>query len=61
VSGDDGATWTPVTATGSAGGRFTATVTPAAGSGFLSLRIHATDPASTTLDQTVLRALRVLG
>ena len=59
VSGDDGATWTPVTTTAAGGGRFTATVTPAAG--FLSLRIHATDPVGTTLDQTVVRALRVLG
>ena len=59
VSGDDGATWTPVTTTAAGGGRFTATVTPAAG--FLSLRVHATDPASATLDQTVIRAVRVLG
>jgi hypothetical protein len=61
VSGDDGATWTPVNAAGAGGGRFTATVTPAAGTGFLSLRIHATDPLDGTLDQTVVRALRVLG
>ncbi|HEY0001737.1 MAG TPA: hypothetical protein VGB74_14875 [Actinoplanes sp.] len=61
VSRDDGTTWTPVTTTGSTGGRFTATVTPAAGSGFLSLRIHATDPTGSALDQTVIRALRVLG
>ncbi|MEU4245421.1 hypothetical protein [Actinoplanes sp. NPDC026619] len=59
VSGDDGATWTPVPATAAGGGRFTATVTPDAG--FLSLRVHATDPLGGTLDQTVVRALRVLG
>ncbi|WP_030434932.1 hypothetical protein [Actinoplanes subtropicus] len=59
VSGDDGATWTAVTAGATGEGRFTATVTPAAG--FLSLRIHATDPLGGTLDQTVLRALRVAG
>ena len=57
VSGDDGATWTPVTASAGGAGRFTATVTPAAG--YLSLRLHATDPLGGTLDQTVLRALRV--
>jgi hypothetical protein len=61
VSGDDGATWTPAAVTLAGGGRFTATVTPAAGTGFLSLRIHATDPQGSTLDQTVRRALRVTG
>jgi hypothetical protein len=61
VSGDDGATWAPVTAAAAGGGRFTATVTPAAGTGFLSLRINATDPLGGTLDQTVVRALRVAG
>ena len=60
VSGDDGATWTPLNATGAGEGRFTTTVTPGAGTGFLSLRIHATDPVGGTLDQTVVRALRVL-
>jgi hypothetical protein len=61
VSGDDGVTWTPVTTAAAGAGRFTANVTPAAGSGFLSLRVHATDPAGAALDQTVVRALRVLG
>jgi hypothetical protein len=59
VSADDGATWKPVTAAAAGGGRFTATVTPAAG--YLSLRIHAADPAGATLDQTVIRAVRVTG
>jgi hypothetical protein len=61
VSGDDGATWTAVRATAAGGGKFTATVTPAAGSGFLSLRLHAADSLGGTLDQTVIRALRVTG
>jgi hypothetical protein len=61
VSGDDGATWAPVTAAAAGQGRFTATVTPAAGTGFLSLRINATDPLGGILDQTVVRALRVAG
>jgi hypothetical protein len=61
VSGDDGATWAPVTVASSGEGRFIATVTPAAGTGFLSVRIHATDPLGGTLDQTVVRALRVAG
>ena len=45
--------------TAAGAGRFAATVTPAAG--FLSLRVHATDPVGTTLDQTVVHALRVAG
>ncbi|GAA2624431.1 hypothetical protein Adu01nite_69540 [Paractinoplanes durhamensis] len=57
VSADDGATWRPLPVASAGGGRFTATVTPAAG--YLSLRIHATDPAGATLDQTVIRAVRV--
>lgn len=59
VSADDGATWQPVTATAAGGGRFTATVTPVAG--YLSLRVHADDPAGASFDQTVLRAVRVAG
>ena len=59
VSADDGATWKPVTAAAAGDGRFTATVTPAAG--YLSLRVHATDPAGATFDQTVIRAVRVTG
>ena len=61
VSGDDGLTWAPVPAAAAGEGRFTATLTPAAGTGFLSLRLHATDPLGGTLDQTVVRALRVAG
>jgi hypothetical protein len=61
VSGDDGATWTAVGTTAAGDGRFAASVTPAAGSGFLSLRIHATDPQGAILDQTVTRAVRVSG
>ncbi|WP_213013968.1 hypothetical protein, partial [Paractinoplanes toevensis] len=57
VSADDGATWKPVTAASAGNGRFTATVTPAAG--YLSLRVHATDPLGATFDQTVVRAVRV--
>ncbi|MET3421423.1 hypothetical protein BJ973_000635 [Actinoplanes tereljensis] len=60
VSTDDGTTWTPVTAAAAGSGRFTATVPPAP-AGYLSLRIHATDPAGATLDQTVIRAVRVAG
>jgi hypothetical protein len=58
VSGDDGATWTPVETEPVAGGVFGATLpTPAAG--FLSLRVRASDPRGDAIDQTVLRAVRV--
>ncbi|GIE95321.1 hypothetical protein [Paractinoplanes rishiriensis] len=61
VSGDDGATWSPVTTTAAGGGKFTGSVTPAAGSEFLSFRLHASEATGGTLDQTVTRALRVTG
>jgi hypothetical protein len=58
VSGDDGATWTPVE-TGAAGdGVFGATLPPAE-AGFLSLRVRASDPWGDAIDQTVVRAVRV--
>ena len=60
VSADDGATWSPATVTSAGAGQFTATA-QAAASGFLSLRVHAADPAGNTIDQTVTRAVQVSG
>jgi hypothetical protein len=59
VSTDDGATWTPAAVRAQGGGVFAATLVPASGAGFLSLRVHAGDPLGGTIDQTVIRAVRV--
>lgn len=59
VSADDGVTWTQVPTTSAGAGIFEATVTPIAGTGFLSLRAHASDPAGSIADQTVIRAVQV--
>lgn len=63
VSADDGATWTPVPVQAGDAGQFTGTLTAAqvsaAGSGFLSVRVQASDSLATTLDQTIIRAARV--
>ncbi|MEU7842636.1 S8 family serine peptidase [Micromonospora sp. NPDC049114] len=53
VSFDEGVTWRPAPTRGS-GTRWTATVP--AGRGTVSLRVHATDRAGNSVDQTVLRA-----
>ncbi|MEH1169894.1 S8 family serine peptidase [Micromonospora sp. CPCC 205539] len=53
VSFDGGVTWRSAPTKGS-GTRYTATVP--AGSGTVSLRVHATDRAGNTVDQTVLQA-----
>jgi hypothetical protein len=58
VSGDDGATWTPVATAAAGDGAFGATLPPAE-AGFLSLRVRASDPRGDAIDQTVIRAVRV--
>jgi hypothetical protein len=60
VSTDDGATWMPVAVRVQGGGVFTASVAPAAGVPFLSVRVHASDPLGDTIDQTITRAVRVV-
>jgi hypothetical protein len=57
-STDDGRTWRPATVRGT-GDRRTAQVTNPAGTGFVSLRAHATDTAGNTAAVTVLRAYPV--
>jgi hypothetical protein len=54
-SSDDGAHWrsTPLQRTGT--GKYLAVIIQP-GKGFVSLRLHATDQAGATLDQTVIRA-----
>nr|WP_221382865.1 S8 family serine peptidase [Actinoplanes polyasparticus] len=50
---DDGTTWQKAPITDSA-----AQITYPSGKGFVSLRLHATDAAGTTFDQSVIRAYR---
>jgi hypothetical protein len=56
VSEDDGGTWRPARVTGH-DGHFMATFT--AGTGLVSLRVHARDRAGGAIDETVLRAYDV--
>lgn len=64
VSTDDGARWNPVAVANLGAGSFAATVPaallPASGTGFVSVRIHASDPLGDVIDQTVMRAVRVV-
>jgi hypothetical protein len=53
VSFDDGTTWRKAPITNGA-----AQVSYPSGKGFVSLRLHATDAAGTTFDQSVIRAYR---
>ncbi|MBN1174315.1 MAG: hypothetical protein JXA67_19250, partial [Micromonosporaceae bacterium] len=62
VSSDDGATWTPASVmAGDGDGAFTATLVPPAESSYLSFRVHASDPSGSTIDQTIVRAVKVSG
>lgn len=60
ASFDDGATWTaPAPATATGDGRFSTTIQHpqlADTNGFVTLRVHATDGAGNTVDQTLTRA-----
>jgi subtilisin family serine protease len=58
VSYDDGRTWRPAAVSGS-GDRRTLRVTHPAGTGFVSLRVNATDTAGNTVTQTVIRAYAI--
>ncbi|MBT8227771.1 MAG: hypothetical protein HKP61_04285 [Dactylosporangium sp.] len=61
VSGDDGTTWTTTAVVNDGGGHFSATVVPVAGTEFLSFRANASDSAGNTIEQTVIRAVKVSG
>ncbi|WP_198663837.1 S8 family serine peptidase [Jiangella endophytica] len=58
VSVDDGATWQPAPVTPSGDGVLVASV-PAAGDGFVSLRVTVTDAGGNTVEQEIDRAWRV--
>ena len=60
VSTDDGTSWAPVAVRSDGGGHFTAAVPVGSAPGFLSLRVRAADPAGSAVDQTVIRAVRVV-
>ncbi|MEN3362624.1 MAG: hypothetical protein V7637_6606 [Mycobacteriales bacterium] len=55
VSFDDGATWTPATATNTGGGHYRAAFT-APTSGFVTTRVKATDSDGNAISQTITRA-----
>ena len=59
VSTDDGATWTAQDARRTAAGTFSVDL-PSMPAGFLSLRVHASDPQGDTIEQTVIRAVKVV-
>jgi hypothetical protein len=62
VSYDDGATWTDVPVQAIADQRFAATYTQpeaSATSGYVSLRVEATDGDGNSVDQTLIRAYRL--
>ncbi len=58
ASTDDGATWTAQTVRRTGAGTFSATL-PGTPAGFLSLRVHASDPQGDAIDQTVIHAVKV--
>jgi hypothetical protein len=65
VSYDDGTTWAPATSiTSLGGGSYQVTVThpdPSTVSGFVSLRLQASDSAGSSIDQTIIRAYILRG